>query len=78
MLNNEVAKFRTKIWIEINNDARGTYNTDRQIKDKTTGIDTSTFFNKTDLTGLKSDGDTLEAIPVDLNKLSNVVKNVVK
>ena len=44
----------------------------------TTGIDTSNFFNKTDLTGLKSDGDTLETIPVDLNKLSNVVKNVVK
>ena len=44
----------------------------------TTGIDRSKFFNKTDLTGLKSDGDTLEAIPVDLNKLSNVVKNVVK
>ena len=36
MLNNEVAKFRTKIWIEKNNDARGTYNTVRQIKDKTT------------------------------------------
>ena len=30
------SKFRTKNWIEINDDSRGTYNTNSQIKFKTT------------------------------------------
>ena len=30
------AKFRTKNWVEVNDDARGTYNTNSQIKFKTT------------------------------------------
>ena len=29
---NQPTKFRTKNWVEINDDARGTYNTDSQIK----------------------------------------------
>ena len=29
------SKFRTKNWVEINDDSRGTYNTDSQIKCKT-------------------------------------------
>ena len=28
----QAAKFRTKNWIEINDDSRGTYNTNSQIK----------------------------------------------
>ena len=32
---NQPTKFRTKIWVEINDDARGTYNTNSQIKFKT-------------------------------------------
>ena len=32
---NEPAKFRTKNWVEINDNARGTYNRDSQIKFKT-------------------------------------------
>ena len=29
---NQPARFRIKNWVEINDDARGTYNTNRQIK----------------------------------------------
>ena len=32
---NQPTKFRTKTWIEINNDSRGTYNTNSQTKFKT-------------------------------------------
>ena len=32
---NQPSKFRTKIWVEINDDARETYNTNSQIKFKT-------------------------------------------
>ena len=31
---NQPSKFRTKNWVEINDDARGTYNTSGQIKFK--------------------------------------------
>ena len=33
---NQPAKFRTKNWVEINDESRGTYNTNSQIKFKTT------------------------------------------
>ena len=33
---NQSSKFRRKYWIEINNDSRGTHNTDNQVKFKTT------------------------------------------
>ena len=32
---NEPSKFRTKNWVEINDEARGTYNESNQIKFKT-------------------------------------------
>ena len=32
---NQPSKFRTKNWVEVNYDARGTYNTNSQIKYKT-------------------------------------------
>ena len=32
---NQPTKFRTKNWVQINNDARGTYNTSSQIRFKT-------------------------------------------
>ena len=32
---NQRSKFRTKYWVEINDDSRGTYNTTSQIKFKT-------------------------------------------
>ena len=49
---------------------------------KATGVDTSIFSKKTDLTSLKSDVDEfdidrLKTVPLDLSKLSNVVNNVV-
>ena len=38
---NQPTKFRTKNWIEINDDARGTYNTNGQIKFKTSMLKSS-------------------------------------
>ena len=33
---NQPSRFRTKNWIEINDESRGTYNTNSQIRFKTT------------------------------------------
>ena len=33
---NQTSKFRTKNWVEINDESRGTYNVNSQIKFKTT------------------------------------------
>ena len=32
---NQPSKFRTKYWVEINNESRGTYSVNRQINSKT-------------------------------------------
>ena len=38
---NKTSKFRTKNWIEINDEPRGTYNDDEQVKFKTTMLKSS-------------------------------------
>ena len=38
---NELTKFRTKNWVGINDDSRGTYNTNSQIKLKTSVLRSS-------------------------------------
>ena len=38
---NQPTKFKTKNWVEINNDARGMYNTNSQIKFKTSMLRSS-------------------------------------
>ena len=38
---NQLSKFRIKNLVEINGDSRGTYNTDSQIKFKTTMLNSS-------------------------------------
>ena len=38
---NEPTKFRTKNWVEINDESRGTYNVDSQIKFKATMLKSS-------------------------------------
>ena len=38
---NKTFKFRTKNWVEINDESRGTYNDDKQIKFKTTMLKSS-------------------------------------
>ena len=38
---NQPAKFRKKNWLEINDDSRGNYNTNSQIKFKTSMLSTS-------------------------------------
>ena len=38
---NQPSKFRTKHWVEINDDLRGTYNTDSQIIFKTSMLRSS-------------------------------------
>ena len=40
---NQTTKFRTKNWVEINDDSRGTYNTNSQIKFKTSMLRSSLF-----------------------------------
>ena len=38
---NQASKFRKKTWVEINNESRGTYNTNSQIKFKTAMLTSS-------------------------------------
>ena len=38
---NKTSKFRTRNWIEINDESRGTYNDDKQIKFKTAMLKSS-------------------------------------
>ena len=38
---NQPSKFRTKNWVEINDESRGTYNVDSQIKFKATMLKSS-------------------------------------
>ena len=38
---NQPSKFRTKNWVEINDESRGTYNVNSQIKFKTTMLKSS-------------------------------------
>ena len=38
---NQPSKFRTKNWVEINDESRGTYNTNSQVKFKTTMLKSS-------------------------------------
>ena len=38
---NQQSKFRTKNWVEINDESRGTYNVNSQIKFKTTMLKSS-------------------------------------
>ena len=57
------------------------YTTKAELK-KAIGIDTSNLAAKSDLAGLKGEVDKinvdqLKTVPVDLSKLSNVVKNKV-
>ena len=42
---NQPIKFRTKHWVEINDDARGTYNTNSQIIIKTSKLKSSFWVN---------------------------------
>ena len=39
------SKFRTKNWVEINDESRGTYNVNSQIKFKTTMLKSSLCYN---------------------------------
>ena len=38
---NQPSKFKTKDWVEVNDESRGTYNVNRQIKFKTTMLKSS-------------------------------------
>ena len=41
---NQPSKFRTKNWVEINDESRGTYNVNSQIKFKTTMLKSSLYY----------------------------------
>ena len=38
---NQPSRFRTKNWVEVNDESRGTYNTNSQVKFKTTTLKSS-------------------------------------
>ena len=40
-ISNQPSKFRTKIWVEINDESRGTYNVNSKLKFKTTILKSS-------------------------------------
>ena len=40
---NQPSKFRTKNWVEVNDESRGTYNVDSQIRFKTSMLRSSLF-----------------------------------
>ena len=40
---NQQSKLRTKKWVEINDDSRGTYNTNNQIEFKTSTLKSSLY-----------------------------------
>ena len=40
---NQPIKFKTKNWVEINDESRGTYNTNNQIRFKTSTLRTSLY-----------------------------------
>ena len=40
---NKTSKFRTKNWFEVNDESRGTYNDDKQIRFKTTMLKSSLY-----------------------------------
>ena len=62
------SKDKIKVELDFSN-----YATKSDLK-SATGIDLLKFSKKADLVTLKSDIDKLETTPIDLSKLSNVVK----
>ena len=40
-VSNQLSKFRTKNWVEINDESKGTYSVNRQVKFKTTMLRSS-------------------------------------
>ena len=46
---NQPSKFRTKSWVKINEESRGTYNVDSQIKFKTTMLEHTMLIAKSNL-----------------------------
>ena len=61
---NQPTKFRTKNWVAINDDSRGTYNTNSQIKFKTSMLKSS-LFNYSDAYILVSGTITITGVGVD-------------
>ena len=59
---NQPSKFRTKNWVEINDESRGTYNVNSQIKFKTTMLKSSLLLDYPYFI------ETYKIIAVDLSK----------
>ena len=69
---NQPSKFRTKNWVEKNDESRGTYSVNRQINFKTPVV-TSSLYNYSDAYILvngktKVDNTTTAAAPTNKNK----------
>ena len=61
---NQPTKFRTKKWVEINHESRGTYNTNSQIKFKTSML-RSSLYNHNDAYILVSGTITITGAEAD-------------
>ena len=73
---NQPSKFRTKIWVERNDESRGTYNTNTHIKFKTLMLNWS-LFNYSDAYILVSGTMTVTRLAADVgnNNIQVVFKN---
>ena len=62
---NKPSKFRTRNWVEINDDIRGVYSSNKQIRFKTTMLGSMTQYNSLNVKPSNS----------QLNKLKSAIKN---
>ena len=62
---NKPSKFRTRNWVQINDDIRGVYSSNKQIRFKTTMLGSMTQYNSLNLKPSYS----------QLNKLKSAIKN---
>ena len=65
------SKFRTKIWVGVNDDARGTYNANSQIKFKTSMLNSSLCDYSDAYTLVKGTMSTAPVPPPTLNSNNN-------
>ena len=74
---NQPSKFRTKNWVEINDDTRGTNNKDSQIKFKTSMLKSS-LYDYSDAYILVKGTITITAAPTTAVNTNNDIKVVFK
>ena len=77
---NQPSKFRTKTWVEINDEKRGTYNANSDIRFKTSMIRPKSYDNSDAYTNVKAtitvpNTAAAAAVPADNTKKKVIFKN---